>query len=98
MPIEDGENCEEHSKKITELDTTIKNGKWAITATASIFGLIMMFIGWVANDNLAGIRGDLKEAKGMLTTIQRDTDRLSLEIGYIKQWKTEVEERLKVHK
>lgn len=92
MP-EEGTNCEDHGQKLATLETTISNGKWAVTAVSGIFGIIMMFIGWVANDNLAGIRGDLKEAKGMLSTVQRDTDRLGIDVGYLKTWKQEVENR-----
>lgn len=90
MP-EEGVNCEEHGRKITELDTTVSNAKWMIAIVAGILGTVLSFTGWVANDNLSGIRGDLKEVKGMFQTIQRDTDRLTFEVAALKAWRMELE-------
>lgn len=88
-------NCEEHDRKIIALDTTVTNGKWIMAASASVLGFALMFVGWVANDNLSGMRGDFKEIKGMLMSIQRDTDANKIEIGYIKTWKLDVDEHIK---
>lgn len=91
-------NCEEHGNAITELKTTISNGRWIMGVVGSLGSLVVMFTGWVANDHLSGIRGDLKEAKGMLQSIQRDTDRLGLKVQYLEAWKSELDEQLKARK
>lgn len=92
MPEEKSElYCAEHNQAIARMDTTLINAKWGLSIAGSVFGFILMIMGWVANDNLSGIRGDLKEAKGMLQNIQRETDGLKIRITYIEKWQTEME-------
>lgn len=90
------DRCDAHSEDITSLKTTLANGRWVTGVIVSIATLVFAFVGWVANDNLAGIRGDLKEAKGMLMTIQRDSDKVKIEVDYLNRWKVEVDEHMKL--
>jgi len=80
---------------VTELKTTVSNARWALAAAAGIFCLIFSFFGWVANDNLAGIRSDLKEAKGMLQSNQLVIERIRADVDYLKSWKTDVDLRMR---
>ena len=92
-------NCEEHDRKITELDTTVKNGKFAIgialTVGCFVFTFVMTVIGWVINDNLSGIRLELREFKTIAYTTKDTVALVKADVDSLKVWRDNTMEDLK---
>lgn len=93
-----GENFEEHDKAITQLQTTITNGRWVLGVFGSISLVVLSFFLWVANDNLSSIRSKLDKIEALYINNQRDLDKIKIELDYLKRWQVEVEEHIKGRK
>ncbi len=100
--IEHGEAIDDLYDKYNTAATAIAHAegsaataKWLLGGFLVIFTMIVSFIGWVANDNLANIRMELKETKALVQSYQVKLATFEGELETLKRDLAECREHMK---